>query len=323
MNAENVTDDVVLVDDLPGGRFCYHHADGKLLDYQLNAALLKSKLAKHGLMLGLGRLTLGDVARDGLDRRATPVHDDGGRAFHEPLLAVQAPDAELKQRDFLPVLHRHDLLGHRLPVVRMNQLVQRVTAQRIEILRTEDTERGAVRVEKVAAAVHQYRVRGHLHQGTVVPLAFPQEALHLGALGVFAGDDGDAGQISAAIEDRGESEGHGDFTSPFGQAHRLQVADAFAAQDLLGDLAQFVTPAVRDEEGYIASDRLFGAVAVERFRGMIPTGDDPFTALAQNRVIGGVDNGGEMSHGLFVTCRLDCARFPCHDASQGAHPCLR
>src|SRR5204863_9721342 len=61
----------------------------------------------------------------------------------------------------------------------------------------------------------------------------------------------------------------------------------------LQDLGDFVAPIWRGEHLDQATDRLLGAVAVDLFGGRVPADDRAFQCLADDRVVGGLDDRGQ------------------------------
>lgn len=82
-------------------------------------------------------------------------------------------------------------------------------------------------------------------------------------------------------------------TSILALANRFIVVDPLAAPDPLEN-CRFLAPAFRgDQDGDWLADHLFSQIAEQALRAAIPGRDVAFEILAQDRIIGGLDDGSE------------------------------
>ena len=110
------------------------------------------------------------------------------------------------------------------------------------------------------------------------------------ALRHVAGDRRRADDPAPAVDDRRYGERDADAAAVFSDANRLVVLDALRAPDLAEDLEHVIGSVGVAEDRDVPADDLAGRVAVHPLGGGIPAGDDPFEGLADDRVVGGVDD---------------------------------
>ena len=90
--------------------------------------------------------------------------------------------------------------------------------------------------------------------------------------------------------------------------HRLEVIDRAARAHLAQDVIFLRKPVGGDDERDGLADRFFSGVAEHPLGGAVPRRDDAVEVLADDRVVGGLDNGGKpecgsirytVDHGIF------------------------
>jgi hypothetical protein len=75
--------------------------------------------------------------------------------------------------------------------------------------------------------------------------------------------------------------------------HRFIMIDAFAAPDALNDDRFLVLAIGGNDDRDRLSDHFLREIAEQALRRPVPTGDDPVDILADDRIIGGVDDRRE------------------------------
>ncbi len=79
----------------------------------------------------------------------------------------------------------------------------------------------------------------------------------------------------------------------FGYAHGFEMLDVLSVTDTLQYLRDFVLVIVGRQQRDRPADYLFSRVAVNMFRAFVPVGNDAVQILADDRVLGGIDDQGE------------------------------
>ena len=118
------------------------------------------------------------------------------------------------------------------------------------------------------------------------------------AFGDIAGDLGDADDPSRGIADGRNGERDVEQLAVFAAPEGFEVFDAFAGGDFAEDLGLFGLKLGRDEHEDGLADDLVRLIAEEPGGSGIPTGDDTLEILADDGVVGGVDDGGELQPGF-------------------------
>src|SRR5215472_5359346 len=125
------------------------------------------------------------------------------------------------------------------------------------------------------------------------------------ALGDFAGDLGGANHAALGIFDRGDGERNVDERTVFALAYGVEVLNALAAKDAGDNVVLLRVAVFGDDEGDVAADGFFGAIAEDSLGGFVPTGDHAIERDADDDVVGRVDDGGEKIAGLIVGAAVE------------------
>ena len=83
------------------------------------------------------------------------------------------------------------------------------------------------------------------------------------------------------------------------------MVDGLAAADALEYDEFLIVPLRRDQDGHRLADDFGGRIAEEPLGSFVPAGDDAIEVLTDDRVVRGLDDGGEPLHRL---PRPACAR---------------
>jgi GAF domain-containing protein/PAS domain-containing protein len=128
------------------------------------------------------------------------------------------------------------------------------------------------------------------HRLPQVRQRLPERGLGVLARGDVAGDLGGSDDPAARVADRGDR--HRDVDPPpvLADPHGLVVVDALASPQPGEDVRLLVRTVGRDEHGDGPPDRLGGRVAEEPFRPPVPGPDDPVELLADDGVVGRIDD---------------------------------
>ena len=87
------------------------------------------------------------------------------------------------------------------------------------------------------------------------------------------------------------------------------MVEALAATNASDDAGLFVPTIAGDDQSDVLADGFFGEVAENAFGALVPTGDDAVEGLADNGIVGGVDDGGEQGGVAFGASAIsDLAR---------------
>ncbi len=130
----------------------------------------------------------------------------------------------------------------------------------------------------------------------VLDLVEQKLARLLGALAVrdVACDLGGADDLAFHVADRRNGQRDVHIAAVLALAHRLVVVDAVAAPDALQDAGLLVQPLRRDQDDDGPADDLLRPVPEQPLCARVPAGDHAVQVLADDRVVGGGDDGGEM-----------------------------
>jgi len=79
----------------------------------------------------------------------------------------------------------------------------------------------------------------------------------------------------------------------FGDPHRFMMLDAFPARNFPQNFWDFVGTVAGREKRYVLSDRLFWRVTIDALGSLVPTGDGAVEVLADDGILGRIDNRGE------------------------------
>jgi hypothetical protein len=102
---------------------------------------------------------------------------------------------------------------------------------------------------------------------------------------------------SARIADRRDGDRHEDLGSVLAPAHGLEMLHRVATYDAAQHLVFLRAPRLGNDHPDRPPDGFGGGVAEHALRGRIPRRDDAAEILADNRVVRGLDDGGEGSFG--------------------------
>ena len=75
---------------------------------------------------------------------------------------------------------------------------------------------------------------------------------------------------------------------------------ALAPPEAVQNLRLFVAPIRGNQHGDGPPDRFLGRVAEQPLRALVPTGDDAVEVFADDRVVGGIDNGRQRRSSLLA-----------------------
>ena len=113
------------------------------------------------------------------------------------------------------------------------------------------------------------------------------------ALGDVAPGHRGAHDLAVAIPDRRNRQRHRDTLSVLAETLRLELLDMLAARQHGHDLGPFVDAVFRDEHLDRSAHGLVAAVPVKPLGASVPGSDGPVEILAEDRVRGTLDHGGE------------------------------
>ena len=102
----------------------------------------------------------------------------------------------------------------------------------------------------------------------------------------------------SGVADRGDGQRDVEPAAVLARPHRLEVLDPLAAAEPVQDVALLVQPLGRDDQGDRPADGLGGGVAEEPLGPGVPRPDDAVERLADDRVVGRLDDGGQPRLGL-------------------------
>ena len=150
------------------------------------------------------------------------------------------------------------------------------------------------------------QVNGRLHRRQHVldaVLGFAREQGNLRfvafALADVAGDLGGADDRALRILDGRDGQRNIDQAAIFALAHGLVVLDALARADALDDGVFFALQIGWDQGLDRFADHLFGQIAENPLRALVPAGDDAVEVLADDGVVGGFDDRRKMLQRAF------------------------
>ncbi len=254
------------------------------------------------LELALRALAVGDV------------HDVGDRlgllavSFGEHRTADEHPDGvsvavdqALLELDVVAVTDRQlaELDGRLDLVLGMCQGGQRGADELVEGP-PEDPGEGGVDLEQTGVAAGFEREQADPDRRAVERrveafLGGPHGILQADAVGDVPGDRRRADYLAGGAVDQGDPQGDIDPPAVLGQADGLERLDPLAARELREDPGVLVTPVGRHEHPERAADRLGRRVAEEVLSRAVPALDLAVERFPDDRVLGRVDEGGEMS----------------------------
>ncbi len=120
-----------------------------------------------------------------------------------------------------------------------------------------------------------------------------EEALHALAVRDVAGDLGGSDDATGLVFYGGDGGGDFDFFPGFGDAGGFIMLEALAGAEFGEDLVLLVLKVCGDEAENGLADDFFGGVAEHALRAVVPGADDAVEVLADDGVVGGIDDGGE------------------------------
>ncbi len=166
-------------------------------------------------------------------------------------------------------------------------------------VRLQHGEAGRVHlVQRAVRADELDALRGGLDDRPVAGLARPLGVLGPLPLGDVAGDLRRPDDAALVVADRGDRQRDVEPAAVLGHADRLEVLDPLAAAEPLQDRALLVVPLRRDDQGDRPADGLLGRVAEEPLGPGVPRADDAVERLADDRVVGRLDDGRQPRLGL-------------------------
>ena len=102
------------------------------------------------------------------------------------------------------------------------------------------------------------------------------------------------------VSDRRNREGNLKRSTIFADADRIEMIYALAPLEAVQNLRLFVAPVRGNQHGDGPPDRFLGRVAEQPLRAFVPTGDDAVEVFADDRVVGGIDNGRQQRSSLLA-----------------------
>jgi hypothetical protein len=107
-----------------------------------------------------------------------------------------------------------------------------------------------------------------------------------------AGNRRGANELPLAVPNRGDGQGHLNQRAVLAQPDSLELVDPLAPSEAGHDDAMQLVDSIRgDQPRDRLADHLVGGVAIESLGGGVPTGDHAVNRLADNGVVGRVNNG--------------------------------
>ena len=150
---------------------------------------------------------------------------------------------------------------------------------------------------------------GILNDRAKTLLALAQRLLRPLALGDVAGNRGGPGHFSAGVGEREHTQRNIDKAPIFSNSYRFKVLDALAAAETCKDLRQLLGSVGWGQDGNRLTQNFGGRIAIELLCAFVPARDNAFQGLANDRVIGRLDDGRQSEYLLlgapaFVPQRL-------------------
>lgn len=112
------------------------------------------------------------------------------------------------------------------------------------------------------------------------------------------GNFGCADYAALGVFERGDGQGKFQQRAIFSPAHGFEVIDALSSPESRDNLDFFLAAIERDNQRDRPSHRFGRRVAEHSFRGLIPTRDGAIEILADDCVVGGVDDRGQQAPGF-------------------------
>ena len=149
--------------------------------------------------------------------------------------------------------------------------------------------------QRIAKLVAEHREEVILGAVGSLRLLKQQGALGLDsfAVGDVARDLRCTDDPAGGIADRRDGEGNGQPCAVLSLSDRLEMVDDLAAADAGQHVVLLRVPLQGNDQLDVVADGLRRAVAEHPLGGAVPAGDDAVERLADDRVVGGVDDGGQ------------------------------
>ena len=289
-----------------------------ILDYRVGAPVDVEMLA-HQLRRGIrDRLGIDQLPHDVVELDEQPIGgdvlDDAEHPFDYAVLIVSATAA--RRDPSLPAAAHHAILDGVVAlrgdglldgpagaflVVGVEHASYRGPGRRLARWSAQDLRRPVRQDDqignRVPAPVAEPRRRQRDVQargigvGPVARLA--QRRLGPRALRDIAHDLRDAEDRAAGVADRRQGDRHRNPLAVFPDADGLEVFDAAALADLAQEVRLFRQPVRGEQQRDVRPDGFGRGVAEDPLGPAVPGGDDSLQRLADNPIVGGLDNGGE------------------------------
>ena len=169
---------------------------------------------------------------------------------------------------------------------------QRVRVRRQQVARGSD--RGRLYVLDRRRVQNR---RGGRHQRQQPALEIGDSRLRALPLGDVARDLRRANHPSVLVANRRDGERDVEQRAVLALPHGLEVIDALVTPDSREHFVFLRAPLLWDDQGDRPANHLVGGVAEHLLRGAVPALDDAVEILAHDRVVGGLDDGGEAQGG--------------------------
>ena len=140
------------------------------------------------------------------------------------------------------------------------------------------------------------------------------------AIGDVAGDGGGPQNPPFFVHQRRDGQCHVDLFPVFPQADCFALGNLLSPRELRENVHQLVGVVGRDQHGDGLADRFLGGIAVELLGPVVPTEDDPFEGLGDDRIFRRFDDGCQAAGGFLRLLAIgDVQRGP-HKANCLANP---
>ena len=127
----------------------------------------------------------------------------------------------------------------------------------------------------------------------------PQGGVRALLLSDVAGDGGFADYLSRVVDYRRDSKRDIDKTAVLPHPHRFEMGKLAAGSGTIEDRHHFLFPIWRSQSDDVSPDYFLCPVAIDDFRGVVPTGNAAIQGDGKDGVVGGIHDQCEPVSGLF------------------------